>query len=232
MAASQVRVEFIETSRGGRHLAWNGYRYRQNNKRDTWISWKCILTTCKATICTRDDIPTKFGRDHNHPPSPAEVEGMKIISEVRSRARVEMTPIPSIYDEEITKLRDAPWDSQTREVASKLPTFSATKSAMYRARQKTVPPIPSTRQTIQLNDKFQRTTSGELFLQADDGDADRILIFASPDNVEHLCAAPDIYCDGTLRAPPETQQPRPSPTYNSRDVYSTLPRPYGGRHNH
>ncbi|KAK3103968.1 hypothetical protein FSP39_023329 [Pinctada imbricata] len=110
-----------------------------------------------------------------------------------------MTPIPSIYDEEITKLRDAPWDSQTREVASKLPTFSATKSAIYRARQKTVPPIPSTRQTIQLSDKFQRSTSGELFLQAD---ADRILIFASPDNVEHLCAAPDIYCDGTFYTAP------------------------------
>ncbi|KAK3105101.1 hypothetical protein FSP39_017266 [Pinctada imbricata] len=29
-----------------------------------------------------------------------------------------MTPIPSIYDEEITRLRDAPWDSQTREVAT------------------------------------------------------------------------------------------------------------------
>lgn len=49
-----LHVDIIETARGGRHLIWNGYTYRQNNKIETWISWKCIQRNCKATIYIRD----------------------------------------------------------------------------------------------------------------------------------------------------------------------------------
>jgi hypothetical protein len=53
----------------------------------------------------------------------AAVEGRKILSAIQFRAKTELKPSPSIYDEEISKLRDAPWDAQTREIAVKLPTF-------------------------------------------------------------------------------------------------------------
>jgi hypothetical protein len=33
----------------------------------------------------------------------------KILSAIQFRAKTELKPIPSIYDEEISKLRDAPW---------------------------------------------------------------------------------------------------------------------------
>ena len=61
-------------------------------------------------------------------------------------------------------------DAQTREIAAKLPTFDTKMSSMYRTRQKTLPSIPSTRQSIQLEVKFRLTTSQEQFLQADGGD--------------------------------------------------------------
>ncbi|CAC5402555.1 unnamed protein product [Mytilus coruscus] len=69
----------------------------------------------------------------------ASVNSRKILESVRSRCISESTPIPSTYDEEITKLRDAPWDAQTLETAQKLPTFESKRSALYRTRQKTVP---------------------------------------------------------------------------------------------
>ncbi|CAC5405393.1 unnamed protein product [Mytilus coruscus] len=125
MAGAMLYVKFLETSREGRHLIWNGYTHRQNIKRDTWISWKCIDRTCRATICTRDDVPSKIGQPHNHLPDQASVNSRKILESVRSRCRSELTPIPSIHNKkkEITKLRDAPWDAQTLETAQKLPTF-------------------------------------------------------------------------------------------------------------
>lgn len=203
MAGALLHVEFLETNRGGRHLLWNGYTYRQNNKRDTWISWKCLDKNCRATLCTRDDVPSKIGQQHNHQPDRAAVEARKIINTVKSRAKTELKPLPSIYDEEITKLRDAPWDAQTLDIASKLPTFESKRSSFYRNRQKVLPPIPNDRATVQLDGKFRHTTSGEPFLQADDGDIDKLLIFATSENIQHLCSVDRIYCDGTFyTAPP------------------------------
>jgi hypothetical protein len=34
-----------------------------------------------------------------------------ILSAIRFSAKTELKPIPSIYDEEISKLRNAPWDA-------------------------------------------------------------------------------------------------------------------------
>ncbi|XP_076071644.1 uncharacterized protein LOC143043030 [Mytilus galloprovincialis] len=203
IAGAILHVEFLETSRVGRHLIWNGYTHRQNNKRDTWISWKCIDRNCKATLCTRNDVPSKIGQPYNHLPDHASVKSRKILESVRSRWRSETTPIPSIYDEEITKLRDAPWDAQTLETAQKLPTFESKRSSLYRTRNKLYPGIPNTRPRIQLEGKFRQTTSREPFLQAEDGDINKLLIFTTAENLRQLCTADTVYCDGTFyTAPP------------------------------
>ena len=73
-------------------------------------------------------------------PDQAAVEGRKIPSTIRFRTKTVLKQIPSIYDEEISKLRDAPWDAQTREIAAKLPTFYTKKSLLYRTRHNTLPP--------------------------------------------------------------------------------------------
>lgn len=150
-----------ETTRGGKHLTWNGYTCRQNNKIETWLSWKCTQRNCKATICTRDDTASKIGQPHNHLPHRAAVEERRILGTIRNRARDELTHLPSISDEEITKLRDAPWDAQSRKFAPNLPTFHTVKSSLYRSRQKMLPPVPTTRPEIQLEMKCRQTTSRE-----------------------------------------------------------------------
>ncbi|VDI38148.1 Hypothetical predicted protein, partial [Mytilus galloprovincialis] len=96
--------------------------------------------------------PEIFQTDKNH----ASVNSRKILESVRSRCRSETTPIPSIYDEEITKLRDAPWDAQTLETAQKLPTFESKRSSLYRTRHKLYPGIPNTRPRIQLEGNFAK----------------------------------------------------------------------------
>jgi hypothetical protein len=73
---------------------------------------------------------------NSHLPDRAAVEGRKILSAIRFRAKTELKPIPYIYDEEISKLRDAPWDAETRDIAAKLPTFDTKNSSLYRTHQK------------------------------------------------------------------------------------------------
>lgn len=112
MAEVLLHVDFIETARGGRHLVWNGYTYRQNNKIETWISWKCTQRNFKATICTREDWTTTQSSTRS-----SRSGGKAHTQHHTKKSRNELTPLPSIYDEEITKPRNAPWDAQSREVA-------------------------------------------------------------------------------------------------------------------
>ena len=93
MVGAILNVEFLQTNKGGRQLIWNGYTYSQNNKRDTRISWKCVDKNCRATMCTRDDVPTKLGNAHNYLPDRDAVEGRTILSAIRFRAKTELTPI-------------------------------------------------------------------------------------------------------------------------------------------
>jgi hypothetical protein len=73
-------------------------------------------------------------------PDRAAVEDRKILSTIRFRIKTELKQIPSNSDEEISKLRDAPWDAQTREIAAKLPMFYTKKSLLYRTCHNTLPP--------------------------------------------------------------------------------------------
>lgn len=142
---------FIETDRGGRHLVWNGYTYRQNNNIETWISWKCTQRNCKATICTREDWTTTKSSTWS-----SRSGGKAHTQHHTKKSRNELTPLPSIYDEEITKPRDAPWDAQNREVASKLPTLHTVKSSLYRSKQKMLPSVPTTRPEVHWRWYFAR----------------------------------------------------------------------------
>ena len=65
-----------------------------------------------------------------------------------------------------------------------------------------LPPVPTTRPDINLEGKFRETTNGEPFLQAEDGDFNKILIFTTADSISHLCNADRIYCDGTFYTAP------------------------------
>jgi len=65
------------------------------------------------------------------------VMARNILSAIRFSAKTELKTNSTIDDEEISKLRDAPWDAQTREIAAILPTFDTKKSSLYRTRQKT-----------------------------------------------------------------------------------------------
>ena len=88
-------------------------------------------------MCTIDDVPIKLGNVHNHLTDRAAVMARNILSAIRFSAKTELKPILSIYDEKISKFRDAPWDAETREIAARLPTFDTKKSSLYRTRQQT-----------------------------------------------------------------------------------------------
>ena len=94
--------------------------------------------------------------------------------------QIEIKPVLSIYQEEITKLRDDEWDADSKEIVQKLPTFYSSKSTLYRARRKQTPKLPASSIDIQLDGKWTETFTGERFLLFDDTQQQqRIIAFCS-----------------------------------------------------
>ena len=151
MANAQLNVSFITNRKGGQNIAYNGYIYRQIRKIDDRTFWKCTVDLI--------GIVTK-----------------QILNHINTRCIDEVKLIPSIYQEELNKLRYHDWDDIiSKTVVQRIPTFNSAKSSLYRARRKQPPALPTTRDDIRLDGKWTEVATGDIFLLFDDSEI--VLIF-------------------------------------------------------
>ncbi len=202
MANAQVHFRLIENSRGGQTLVHNGYMFRLKMGKEESRYWYCQKKDCPARINTKNDNITKASGIHNHMQDQTAISVAEMKSNMRKRVRESIEPIPSIFTEMVTSVRTDADDAEADEVVKRLPTFYTAKSSLYRQRAKLVPILPKNRQDIHLEGKWTQTTTGEQFLLVDDGDEQRVLIFATRDNLMELSASSTWYMDGTFYASP------------------------------
>ncbi len=181
-------AEFTTTQRGARSLLIGGYSYKKG--RDGTIFWRCPRSRnshCTGTATTgADDTILTIKNTHNHPPDQAEIEVKKIVQAPKESSQANIRPVPQLYQEEIQKVAAA---SNSDEIASKMPTLVAIKSSLYRRRRKLIPPLPTTRADVHFDGEWAMTLKGEPFLLAEDGDDDKMVVFAMEDNMRTLAAA-------------------------------------------
>ena len=82
------------------------------------------------------------------------------------------------------------------DIISELPTFYENRRSFYRSHNKETPKLPITRTDIQLEGKWTQ------FFIADDGKADKIIMFTTAHNLTNLISADIIYGDGTFSTSP------------------------------
>lgn len=137
MAAIMTEVKFIATARGGRKLSHQGYLYRVNRRKGEKCWWKCVNTNCTTNVTTLNDMMITHDANHNHPPDFADCRVQAVMADIRKRARDEITPMPTIYVEEISKLRSDGTDAISDDTARHFPTFTSVKTSLYNQRKKT-----------------------------------------------------------------------------------------------
>lgn len=71
------------------------------------------------------------------------------------------------------------------EAAVAVPLSTAERS-LHRHRVRNRPPLPATRQDLVLGAQFSSTIDGRPFILVDDGQADRILVFGTTENLARL----------------------------------------------
>ena len=138
-------------------------------------------------------------QEHNHPPDPAQTTTHLAIEGMRKRAREESTSINMIYDDQLHVLSQ---EDNSADVLAQLPSLESVRSSLYRARHENTPTLPTQRRDVSLSSRFTKIHSGEDFLLVDDGTDDKILIFATEENIRLMSDANAFYIDGTFSTCP------------------------------
>jgi hypothetical protein len=201
MAAANLRSYTTDKDKPG--LIYNDYCYRevtQKRAADGGIFWRCILRSCRGRMKTDEDrTSVEYDGGHNHQPDLNNVLVREVKTRARKRAKLESTPVPTIYRQETATLAATP------AAAAQMPTFQSISHTLYRERRSMFPPLPATRDALVLPQRFQETTTGERFLLKS-GRHNRYLIFASDDNLRELCNAQVLSMDGTFSSVPRIYQ--------------------------
>lgn len=201
MAAANLRSYTTDKDKQG--LIYNDYCYRevtQKRAADGGIFWRCILRSCRGRMKTDEDrTSVEYDGGHNHQPDLNDVLVREVKTRARKRAKLESTPVPTIYRQETAALAATP------AAAVQMPTFQSISHTLYRERRSMFPPLPVTRDALILPQRFQETTTGERFLLKSSRH-NRYLIFASDDNLRELCNAQVLSMDGTFSSVPRIYQ--------------------------
>lgn len=75
----------------------------------------------------------------------------EVLQKMKVHCTDEITPVPTIYEEELVKLRNDDWDDDTQELVKNIPTFQSCKNGMYNKRKKTLAVLPKTVDEININ---------------------------------------------------------------------------------
>lgn len=204
MANAQVEVQYLDNGRGGFYLIHMGYRFFIKSRRNERCYWKCVDRQCPAAITTVENLPVSIRNNHSHDADFTGITARAFVADLKRKCQDEVCPIPTMYDEELGKLRDKECDDHVVNVIQRIPTFQSVKTALYRHRAKLIPKLPKTADTIDLPDEWTETLAGDKFLQCDDTDVNgnRILLFATDENLRRLCDATVVMGDGTFYSCP------------------------------
>lgn len=186
-------VKVVETKRRNPAILHSGYRYTKKRVfKNSNILWTCCNRSCSGTLTTGQRfelLETKTS--HTCVPNEAKNQVEVCLQNVKKRAREELLPIPQIYREEITSVKDAGLDFVVN-----VPELSSVKGRFYRERHRAlgIDVLPKTRGDVILRNEMTQ------YLLADDGANDeRIIIFAANQG-KMLAKATEVFMDGTFKS--------------------------------
>ena len=98
-------ITFSQSNKGTRVIICDGFVYHLNKSCPKVKYWRCENCLCSAVLHTdaNDQFKALKGDHSSHLSSPAHIEILNFNANVKERVTTEATPIPRIYDEELTK---------------------------------------------------------------------------------------------------------------------------------
>lgn len=184
-------MEFIESSRGVPVLLLGGYKYNiKKINKNTTTRWICVSRTCGGSITTNSSKEVVNKKIHSCVVDEAKNEVDKVLHRCKKRAREEVTPIPQLFYQEMSNVRDA-----GLEFVTKVPNLDSKKSSLYRQRHRELGVTSFSNR----GDIILPASLKESFLFFDDGSEERIMGFASESARELLSEKDDFLLMALLK---------------------------------
>ncbi|CAF0891709.1 unnamed protein product [Adineta steineri] len=191
-------ISFIISQKKKPMLIMDDYLFKSNKGTTSTKYWICTFSGCPAKIhTTLNDVVEEIVNEHNHPPEKEKIEVRKFRAKVKERAMKETTPIPQIYEEECARMM------LSFAAIAILLSEREMSSSVNKARRLITPQIPTT-QLFDIPEPFNKTLRNSEFVIVDKMIArrQRILLFASKEQLKMLFNANTILMDGTFSSCP------------------------------
>ena len=167
-------AEFMSTTRGGRYLILDGYRYTVNRKLAKKTFWRCTEKhICTATVVTNtetDEIENKSKAQHHHAAHDVQINMGKKLLQLRDTMKEQLNqPLKRLYNEAFSTAgsSEAAYDQAS---GSATRTFASLKSSLYRERRRLFQPqLKEEPEEFVLDTAWSETSSEKQFLSANDG---------------------------------------------------------------
>ena len=179
-------------------LMYNGFNYTIDRTSDTKVYWKCEYCRtikCKGRIHTDVNYTNILheAATHNHSASAAHADIRLFQDKIRSRAMNNNESTQNVIDNCLRNVSD--------QMVARLPNFKYMKRNIQRQRQQNdLPQLPLDKNFNIIPAPLTTTLRNDNFLQFDSGPGDnRLLIFASINQLEILESTEEILIDGTFK---------------------------------
>lgn len=139
-ANAQIHVNYLDNGSNGFHLIHAGYKYE--NRYNDWCYWRCVNYKCNATATSDQNVPVRFGNEHNNHSDITGITAEAFISVLKTLFRENLTSRPALYDDGSGSLRYRDYDKTVEHVIEKIPTFESYRSSLYRSRSKLLLKLP------------------------------------------------------------------------------------------
>lgn len=202
----------------------SGVMFTRNNKlyikhklTDTHTYYKCRDNACNSYISYKTDTNTfNIITPHTCSTGQDSVDTVRLLASFDRRAK---------HGEAASTLANEIVQTASQNLSLLLPTRCALVQRFKRLKRKRIPPLPRTLHELALNGEWIVTIRNTRFLLSDSWLGDnRIVIFASHCDLEHLCTSQMVLSDGTFYScPPQFQQIY---TFHSFNAGVVCPRVY------
>jgi hypothetical protein len=190
--------EIVPSQKGHDKINVRGYLMVKERNRDDKFYWCCEkrkLEGCKGratTILNNGFHYLKKFCNHNHSPQASSADVAKAIAEIKKQAGETREKPTLIIQNNMINISE--------EVHPYMPSHNALRKKIIRVRKIEIPPEPQSIAEVNIPDSLCMTLNGEFFLVRDYiNEQERILMFTTKNNIQHLSQAMLWIADGTFK---------------------------------
>jgi hypothetical protein len=193
--------KIVYSTRGQEKIVAGGYLFYQEKNNNVTYYWCCeyrALRGCKGRAVTtlegNNHILKKIS-GHNHSPDASRVDVTQALNEIKEKASESREKPSQIIQDAIVNMPE--------ESFSYMPSNEALRKQISRVRQKNMPSQPQSLDDIDVPTWLHTTIRGERFLAKEiDFNNEKIMIFCTISNIQHLEESRYWIMDGTFRTVP------------------------------